>query len=202
MCVLPMYEELEDRTPKRFRLAITVSFSFLFVIFVGFASLGYLIYGEHVAGNILDDLPHSFAGNAARAGMLIVVMGVYPIIIQSMLAPIREIMAAKCGWCGKTGMQVVTAAVVIAAMCITYYVTNLGVMNTLNGAFQVAGFIGVAPGLVGYFLMPGANNTWRCMMVVLIFFSFVMSLLGFFYLDNDFAGLIESCILWAGTGFK
>merc|ERR1719171_1425105 len=41
MCVLPMYAELEDRTPKRFSGTLNLSFSILFLIFSAFAIIGH-----------------------------------------------------------------------------------------------------------------------------------------------------------------
>mmetsp|Transcript_7179 Transcript_7179/g.11681 ORF Transcript_7179/g.11681 Transcript_7179/m.11681 type:complete len:412 (-) Transcript_7179:42-1277(-) len=194
MCILPMYEELERRTPKRFRLAIVTGFSFVFVIFAGFASLGYFLYGAHVESNILKNLPQSPGGDVARGGMVLVVAGVYPIMIQSMIAPVREFV--KASGRSKAWVQVATATIVFCAMGVSFGVTDLGIMNTINGAVCVFFFVGLAPGMAGIFLLYRGDSLRRNTMIVLIVLCFAASVAGFFFLDNDYAKLLISCNLW------
>merc|ERR1712032_221890 len=66
MCVLPMYEELEDRNPAKFSRIVAVSFTVLFGIFALFAVLGYFVFGAGVHSNILVTLPHTAWGHASR----------------------------------------------------------------------------------------------------------------------------------------
>merc|ERR1719487_2654071 len=49
MCVLPMYAELENRSPAKFNRIVTVSFSILLFLCAGFAVSGYLTYGPGVS---------------------------------------------------------------------------------------------------------------------------------------------------------
>jgi amino acid permease len=46
MCVLPMYEELEERSPQAFQKIVNISFAFLFLFMSLFSTVGYLLYGE------------------------------------------------------------------------------------------------------------------------------------------------------------
>lgn len=88
MCVLPMYEELEQRSPRRFAGCLAVSFSCALVLFVSFSCVAYLIYGPGVSSNVLDDLPGSPLGDSVRVGMGISCIAVYPIMLMPMIAPI------------------------------------------------------------------------------------------------------------------
>merc|ERR1712050_754804 len=86
MCVLPMYQELEDRSPQKFDKIITTGFSALFVIFAGFSVFSYLLYGPGVESNILQNLPINIGSDVAQIGMMIVVACVYPIMLYPMVA--------------------------------------------------------------------------------------------------------------------
>ncbi len=90
MCVLPMYEELADRTPEKFMTAVYRSFTFLFFVLTAFASIGYLLYGPDVQSNILQNLPHTPFGDLARLSMLFVVLGVFPLMLYPIIAPVRH----------------------------------------------------------------------------------------------------------------
>merc|ERR1719265_1771814 len=57
MCVLPMYEEMERRSPARFTKALIISFIFVFLLVTMFAGVSYATYGSHVQSNILNSLP-------------------------------------------------------------------------------------------------------------------------------------------------
>merc|ERR1719382_223273 len=73
MCVLPMYQELEDRSPRTFRRCLLVAFGALTVIFGAFACLGYLTFGPSVEGNALNQLPSTGFARVAQIGTLLVV---------------------------------------------------------------------------------------------------------------------------------
>merc|ERR1719230_646275 len=45
MCVLPMYKELSERSPRTFLWVLLVSFSVIALFFAAFGVLGYLTYG-------------------------------------------------------------------------------------------------------------------------------------------------------------
>lgn len=90
MCVLPMYEQLENRSIQRFANCLAASFFFVFVLFVSFSSVAYLTYGPHVSSNILQNLPASPMTEFGRLGMAVAVIAVYPIMLSSMVAPIRH----------------------------------------------------------------------------------------------------------------
>merc|ERR1719229_930528 len=85
-----MYETLERRSYSRFRRVLQASFAFLFVLFAGFQSLAVVAFGPGVQSNVLDALPHNLAGNLSRAGMFVVILGVYPLTLIPMVAPIRN----------------------------------------------------------------------------------------------------------------
>merc|ERR1711868_248264 len=57
MCVLPMYLELKDRTPEKFRDVTRVSFVVLMFLFSSFAVFGYEAFGQETQSNVLLELP-------------------------------------------------------------------------------------------------------------------------------------------------
>merc|ERR1719487_2619331 len=44
MCILPMYGQLEDRSPRKFQGIVMTAFSALFAIFAGFSAIAYLTF--------------------------------------------------------------------------------------------------------------------------------------------------------------
>eukprot|EP00747_Dinoflagellata_sp_TGD_P184072 gnl/TRDRNA2_/TRDRNA2_39403_c0_seq1.p1 gnl/TRDRNA2_/TRDRNA2_39403_c0~~gnl/TRDRNA2_/TRDRNA2_39403_c0_seq1.p1 ORF type:complete len:504 (-),score=53.48 gnl/TRDRNA2_/TRDRNA2_39403_c0_seq1:57-1568(-) len=258
MCVLPMYEQLDQRSPRLFAKCLGWSFGFIFLLFTGFSTMAYLTYGPRVSSNVLKDLPHSISGNVARAGMAIAVLCVYPILITSMIAPIRhsEERAARCGrefqfpspqsnlpspipsphnspslgcasapllcdgleepfdgcspyrrcWesCSLTRFPTVksshlaTMLIVVLSGVGAMQVHDLGTVNILNGALQVAGLVSLSPGLVGIFLLGWESRAWLAAMTCLIIFGAVMSVVGLFFTSNRVEEVAEACV-WTVT---
>eukprot|EP00746_Dinoflagellata_sp_MGD_P010791 gnl/MRDRNA2_/MRDRNA2_122422_c0_seq1.p1 gnl/MRDRNA2_/MRDRNA2_122422_c0~~gnl/MRDRNA2_/MRDRNA2_122422_c0_seq1.p1 ORF type:complete len:435 (-),score=53.92 gnl/MRDRNA2_/MRDRNA2_122422_c0_seq1:74-1378(-) len=195
MCVLPMYHQLEDRSPKKFTGIVTVAFSCLFFIFAGFAVMAYLVFGPGVHGNILLDLPHTTWGNAARLGAALSVIAVYPIQLMPMIAPVENYpwrtQHSRTLW-----VSGVKFTVVLMSMNCAFVVTNLGFMNVVNGALSVGVFVALFPSLVGLFLSEQRSSTWwQCAMGALLFFGILMSVLGLMYTDN-YEGLMAASCTW------
>eukprot|EP00438_Fugacium_kawagutii_P024697 Skav235537 [mRNA] locus=scaffold3067:132961:133989:+ [translate_table: standard] len=90
MCILPMYEEMSERSPRKFATCLGWSFSFVAVLFVTFCGVAYFMLGPNVSSNVLLDLPPGPFGSLARVAMAVAVIGVYPILLSSMVAPIKH----------------------------------------------------------------------------------------------------------------
>ena len=72
------------------------------------------------------NLPDSWGGSLARVGMIAVVAGVYPLLLAAMVAPLTP-----------ERRGVATYGIVGAALAAGLLVTDLGVLNVVNGAVQV-----------------------------------------------------------------
>lgn len=90
MCMLPMYETLKDRSVKRFSACLLSSFVFVFLLFAALCFMSLSLYGSNVSSNILQNLPQTPWGNFGRIAMGLSVLAVYPIYLESMVAPLRH----------------------------------------------------------------------------------------------------------------
>merc|ERR1712137_1317662 len=50
MCVLPMYQDMKDRSPPRFCRSVNISFLVVFVLFSTYFTVGYITFGPEVDG--------------------------------------------------------------------------------------------------------------------------------------------------------
>jgi len=116
--------------------------------------------------------------------MIGAVLGVYPIMIAPMVAPVRS---AK----GNGLANWATLAIVLGAMGVGFFVRDLGIMNVLNGAISVAGFVAVAPGLVGFYLL--GKSRWA--MALLILTGLLLGALGLVLTGNYVENADESCLV-------
>lgn len=212
MCVLPMYEQLDRRSPERFAACLTASFGFVSMLFVAFSCAGYLIFGPSVASNILLNLPGGWQGDVARLVMAAAVMGVYPLLITSIIAPLQHheeaalppelalstAMSARrrwpCPWARPS--RLATVLVVLGSALAALKTKDLGEVNVLSGAVQVAAMVAIAPGLTGLFLLGWVSVFWRAAMALLIACGLSASVLGLTFTDNYVGQLQERC-LWA-----
>jgi len=192
-CAVPMYKQLERRSPARFQRILVISFSFLFILFAGFACLAVMAIGPDVQSNVLLDLPKNGFGHLARLGMVVVVISVYPMMVAPMVEPLR-------GWAGKgrSGAVLINAAtalIVTVAMLVSFVVTQLGFMNVLNGAMSIGAFVALFPAAVGLWLLT-LSKWQRLALVVWLVFGLFMSGVGLVFMDN-YVGLLnpQTCLI-------
>ena len=158
-----------------------------------------------VSPNVLKQLGHSGCDVAARVGMSVVVLCVYPIMVVPMLAPVEGLIAAGGGGgggvkCAAAIKVVATSLIVASVMLCTFFVADLGLMSVLAGAVSVAGFVALAPGLVGLWLShrPGARLglCWRAAMHALIWGGLALAIAGLFFRDNFVGELTGGGACW------
>ena len=194
MCILPMYKDLEDRSPRRFRRALGVSFSTLFVLYAAFATVAYLHFGPTVPANVLNDLGEGGLGGVARVGMSVVVLCVYPIMVKPMVAPVEGLFAKRGGARSKLAVTAAACGIAGSVMLCAFFVSDLGLMSVMGGALSVGGFVALAPGLVGLWLSDHRRGVcWRVAMHMLIWGGLALSVLGIFSRDNYADELKEAC---------
>lgn len=198
MCVLPMYEELEDRSPRRFFTALFSAFAFLAVLFSLFTTAAYFVFGPNVHANVIADFPGDLRGTLARMGLTVAVLTVYPVIMTSVVAPIRHWEESQATGSpdaapSRKFSQLATVAIVAASGIGAAFFDQLGTLNQINGALQVVCFIGLVPGSAGLFLMDVNSKLWRLSMWILVLVSILASLLGFVYTKNTPEALASVC---------
>jgi len=185
MLVPPMYETLEYRSVARFRTVIFTAFGFLFLLFVGFQTAALYAFGPYVPQDLLASLPHDVAGNTVRFGMIGMVLGVYPLMVMPMVAPIRNV-----EWGGKSMAKWVTLGIVASSMAASFYVTQLGVLNVLNGAIIVLIICTLAPALLGLQL----QKNWLAMMMLVVVGSALL-VCGILLPENYVDEVQNSCLM-------
>lgn len=195
MCVLPMYQELEHRSPQKFDRIVAVSFSALFCIFCGFSILGYLLVGPKVQSNILQDFPENLGATIAQIGIMLVVACVYPIMVYPMIAPIRADLGGSIYGINRT--SIVTGAkvvIVLAAMFTALCLDSLGFVNVLNGAMSAGVFVALVPSVVGMALLD-TSSIQKVALGILLVGGSALSCMGFVFSDNYVSDL--RCLAWA-----
>eukprot|EP00927_Polykrikos_kofoidii_P018356 TRINITY_DN18499_c0_g1_i1.p1 TRINITY_DN18499_c0_g1~~TRINITY_DN18499_c0_g1_i1.p1 ORF type:complete len:435 (-),score=50.67 TRINITY_DN18499_c0_g1_i1:242-1546(-) len=208
-CVLPMYKEMADeiRSPANFAKALKMACFILFVLFGGFGTIGYLSFGAKVDGDILTNLPSDqWYTVVSQLGIAVVCLAVYPLILYPMVAPLQG-----------TGQRTLGIVVVnVAALVVSFFVHNLGVVNVFNGAFSVFFFVGLFPaavarGVLAYKVpsepllsnraddeLGEKNASYGVLpMTMLTLVSFVAMVLGLIGDGNGADGLKLTCMLWS-----
>mmetsp|Transcript_33358 Transcript_33358/g.61183 ORF Transcript_33358/g.61183 Transcript_33358/m.61183 type:complete len:430 (-) Transcript_33358:105-1394(-) len=188
MCVLPMYQELEDRSPRKMDRIVAASFSVLFIIFVGFSMLGYLYVGPGVQSNVLSDLPAGPYESVAQIGTALVVACVYPILVYPMIAPLTDMQARSL--IDRTRRTPADCLVPVAKLMIVVlvaiaasFIESLGFVNTFNGAMSACFFVAIVPSVVGYFLLDG-GVFHKVSLASLLVFGMVAGVMGLTYTGN------------------
>jgi len=177
MVVLPMYKELQNRTPALMDRIILVAFGILFVLFAGFSLVGYLYVGPKVKSNILVDFPTSPYTNLAQVCTVVVCACVYPFMVIPMVATFTHDPNGKIAIVAK--LCIITCTGICASRDRLY----LDFVNTINGAASAVIFVAVLPSAVGHFLLRGGwLQTVRLSFLLVI--SLGLAVAGLWFRDN------------------
>jgi len=190
MCVLPMYRELEDRSPQKFNRIVQVAFTTLAVIFSAFVVMGYITYGASVSDNILHALPNNMWGKSARIAAGLSVACVYPIFEQAMVAPCWNLPARY----RRPGYFAATVFTVAATALGALVLRTLGLINVINGSLASIAFVGLCPSVVGLCLLERDSGAWRAAMIFLLIVPTCAGCLGLVFTDNYEEELMKHCI--------
>jgi len=208
MCVLPMYEELENRTPRKFFRVLALSFGTLAVVFSGLASVGYLLFGPGVQSNILLNVSKEKYGvwaDVAQVGTIFVVAAIYPIMVIPMVAPFRNM--SRDWFAGPDApasvvhrrRELTVSGIILGIVAVSFVgalcIDSLGIVNTIDGSLCVGVFTALLPGCVGIYLTDRDSLSWKISMFMLLGMGLVMSLLGF-YFNRNYAEELESACIW------
>jgi len=227
MCALPMYAELEEKTPQKFKRVTSVAFTALFFVYAVFSVIGYLTFGQGINSNIIKELPKDSWGNASRISYVIVIMSAYPMFVYPMIASLRSSEFLRGRLSGRTLevsttegaaqederqlvgspsidriANIATVIIVVSAMCLALVMDDLGFVNGLVGACQCAVFVGICPGLVGIYLIdPEARcrSYWKPLMVVLFIVCCAIGGTGMVFTDNYAKDLAKTCNIEVGV---
>mmetsp|Transcript_9380 Transcript_9380/g.20971 ORF Transcript_9380/g.20971 Transcript_9380/m.20971 type:complete len:455 (-) Transcript_9380:136-1500(-) len=207
MLILPMYKELERKSPEKFMRCLGTSYVFLYVVFALVMVCGYAAFGPHVESNLLDAMPNDAWAQAARFSMILCLLGCYPLNLKPMITPFlnhdaslaqsdaagEPLLAADALTSGQhiehaaprvdhkreAFLQMLVTFLVIAGVSIvSLFLNDLGPLNALNGALQIIAFVGVIPCSLGLFLV-GDNFTTsqRWFHRIALGFLFVLALI-------------------------
>lgn len=131
-------------------------------------------------------------------------MAIYPIMLRPMVAPILN---APTLTNKKVFFSVASICIVAATGITAIWVTDIGQLNVVNGAFSCGVFISTIPGVVGLRMLNRDGTAWRVGMFVLLVCGMVMALVGLVFQDNyvdKLAALIKPTKLpatWSVDGF-
>mmetsp|Transcript_16970 Transcript_16970/g.48212 ORF Transcript_16970/g.48212 Transcript_16970/m.48212 type:complete len:546 (+) Transcript_16970:402-2039(+) len=187
MCVLPMYLELKDHSPRKFKHVVNSSFAGLFLLFSGFAFAGVMAFGvTTVSENVLTNLGASIPALVSQAGMVLCIMSVYPIMFMPMVAPLKTSKYKS--------LAVPVTIMIVALSCLAAFpLRNLGEISIICGSLSVACFVGIIPALIGYYIVQKSAVA----MTLLGLSMTVMGLLGLIYRDNIYEGDVCFVEAWA-----
>jgi hypothetical protein len=194
MCLLPMFESMENRSAQRFKSAVDRSFMLVFVLFSAFVTAADFAFGAaNLQDNIMSNLPHDMLSSIAQLGMLVCISAVYPLMVAPMVAPIKNMVQNKEFWGAMT-----SAFVVLVVLLTGILFTGLGKVNVYNGVISVVACGSVSPAVVGLYALDRQGVWHKLRMYGLIVFGVVIGILCAVYTDNYVSEM--ACLVPLGPG--
>jgi hypothetical protein len=192
MCLLPMFECMENRSAKTFKSTVDRSFMLVFVLFSAFVTAADFAFGAvNMQDNVMNNLPHGVLSNIAQFGMLVCISAVYPLMVAPMVLPIKNMVENKEFWGAVTSVFIVGVVLLTGILF-----TGLGKVNVYNGVVSVVACGTVAPAAVGLYSLSGQGFWHKSRMYGLIIFGVVVGILGAVYTDN----YVSEMVCWVPLG--
>jgi len=200
-----LYANLDNKSPETFQRIMATAFTFVFFIFATFGITSYLMFGKDVKSNILLEFPRNIFGYIGIGGVSIVVLSVYPLILNPIIEPFLDKeyssieegsgkpLGTRMGNRSKKAMYVTTLS--SAALCISFFVTDLGIVNVICGALSAICFLFITPSLLALHFFK-LTQLQELVIYGFMCFGSLSALAAFCYTDNFTDSLTDDC-LWS-----
>lgn len=145
------YIQMRRRSPRRFTRVVAVAFAIAFGIFVWAMSVGYLTFGAHANGNILNNYSDTDPGAAmARIAIGFAVMFGFPLSFTALRDSTISTFNLRPE--KKRHFLLVTVLLLVVITACGAYLDDLGLLNALGGAIFGSFITLIFPALLMFFL--------------------------------------------------
>jgi len=147
------YGQMENPTPERFTMAVTIAFFFALAIYMWIMVVGYLTFGKHCSGLILDNYAVTDGGaTAARIAITFAVSCGFPLAFTQLRDSTISVfgLAKSQESASRSTFLTVTLIWLLVVTTVGCLVRDLGLVNSLGGALLGSMITMVFPGLLCY----------------------------------------------------
>ncbi|XP_061663358.1 sodium-coupled neutral amino acid symporter 2 [Syngnathoides biaculeatus] len=147
--ILPMYEELKDRSQRRMQGVANVSFLAMFVMYLLAALFGYLTFNVHVESELLHTYSKFYKFDVILLIVRLAVLTAVTLTVPVVLFPIRTsinqfLCASKFSWIRHT---IITVVLLAGTNILVIFVPTIR---------DIFGFIGASAAAMLIFILPSA----------------------------------------------
>jgi amino acid permease len=158
------YYELKDRSFERFNIVVNASFFCAGVTYVTISSLGFLTFGEHSAGFILDNYSnHDRWASASRMGVALAVLFSYPLVFLGAREGWVALMVAHAAPTDAVpNRKLITVVLLATITALAILVPNLTFVLSFSGATLSSCIIYIFPSLMFQALVRNCSSLQMC----------------------------------------
>lgn len=144
------YHELKDRSTRRFNIVVNVSFFCAGATYMIISSLGYLTFGEHSAGFILDNYSNDDRwASASRLGVALAVLFSYPLVFLGAREGFVALMVAHSAPTDAVpNRKLITVVLIATITALAILMPNLTFVLSFGGATLSSCIIYIFPSLM------------------------------------------------------
>uniref|UniRef100_A0A674D8B2 Sodium-coupled neutral amino acid symporter 2 n=1 Tax=Salmo trutta TaxID=8032 RepID=A0A674D8B2_SALTR len=148
--VLPMYEELKDRSRRKMQGVANVSFLAMFIMYLLAALFGYLTFNVHVEPELLHTYSKVYKSDVilliVRLAVLTAVTLTVPVVLFPIRTSVNQLLCAskEFSWIRHT---IITVVLLACTNCLVIFVPTIR---------DIFGFIGASAAAMLIFILPSA----------------------------------------------
>ncbi|KAM6896071.1 sodium-coupled neutral amino acid symporter 2 [Lycodopsis pacificus] len=148
--ILPMYEELKDRSHRRMQGVANVSFLAMFIMYLLAALFGYLTFNVHVEPELLHTYSKVYKSDVlllvVRVAVLTAVTLTVPVVLFPIRTSVNHLLCAskEFSWIRHT---IITMVLLAGTNCLVIFVPTIR---------DIFGFIGASAAAMLIFILPSA----------------------------------------------
>ena len=194
--VVPMYQQLKERSIKRWIIVMTISFITVIFIYIAFSISGYYLFGENIDQNILNSsYPNDIYWIVARLSMAFSIMSTFPLIFKPFISTIESnFFDSKIDYCNFEDNPCIRISVIIALDIIligcAIFINDINPVFPISSATTIIVLSCILPCLMFWEIENSTNDYFESMknmlekklyimfLLLLFIFGFLMGLAG------------------------
>jgi len=143
------YAELKQASIPRFATVVAWSFGLAAMIFVTMACAGYLTFGSHCDGFILNNYsPHDPLATLSRLAIAFSTLLTYPLVFMGFRDGVLDILEVPAEKQTSSNVNVLTIVLLSIITLIACFVSDLGLINAVGGGTLAAAIVFIFPALM------------------------------------------------------
>lgn len=145
------YREIRDTNLQKYQVVVSTSFGISAVLYSGIAVFGFLTFGAHSDGFILNNYsPQDPLATFCRMAVGVSTLAAYPIVFIGVRDGVLDLMNVSMEQQTTRQLNIITIVLLTVVTVISIFIHDLGLINSIGGGLVATMIVFVFPTIMFY----------------------------------------------------